>query len=250
MLLSKALLLGSIACSIGFTTPVFAVSINKSLDVQQGYNFQANTYKPFGFIKTLSIGDLTLVADQYVIDPTSRPSPDGTGKYNSSVVAVLSNVQWDGSPVGDIFLTGRISTPNKAQLALLPLGLRKPVVGISFATYEYSTSYKTYYPSFASYQGSRPSSSIPITTPPDVIYGLAKTVTVNALPSTDVLYPTNYVLNITLSPVVSPSPQVLKIQTSANAKLLQPWGLPQASIQPTELYAGELDLSKIFSMTF
>ncbi|MDZ8135535.1 MAG: hypothetical protein RM049_09560 [Nostoc sp. DedQUE04] len=249
MLLSKALLLGCIACSIGFTTPVFAVSINKSLDVQQGYNFQPNTYKPLGFIKTLSIGDLALVADQYVIDPTSRPSPGGTGIYNYPVVAVLSNVQWDGSPVGDIFLTGRISTPNKAQLALLMGVIGKKVVAISFATYEYSTTTKTYYPSFASYQGSRPSYINPPTTT-NVIYGLAKTFTVNTLPSTNVLGAPNYVFNITLSPTVSSSPQVFKIQTSPTSTQFQPWGLPQASIQPTELYAGELDLSKIFSMTF
>lgn len=133
MSFSKALLLGCLACSVSLATPVLmintrpaiAVGINKSLSVQQGYNFQATARQPFGYIKILSIGNVsvppdTIVAQQPSDFTTTLPGISiQSSILNTSVVAVLSNVEWNTLPTGDITFKGRVSPLNALLLRSL-----------------------------------------------------------------------------------------------------------------------------------
>jgi hypothetical protein len=201
----------------------------RDLDIAQGYEITPGGQHPVGHIVAWTIGDSAVAADIAAVDPVS-----GGARH---AVAVLSHVAWSTLPNEDITLRARVSSANAQQLRMLAAQRRPVVMSIAFAVYEYG---QVYYPSLSSFAGTAPNGAKPGAPGGGgfgpggaipAVYAILATaagLTVAAAPATDPLGIPNYAVDLILSAPIASSPQQFRQQTSATAKIVKPWGIPQS----------------------
>lgn len=243
--MNRRTFLASLACTgVASRIASGAIEFAKECNVAQGFNFKPNDHHTFGYINTFTVGDSNIAPDIKVIDPLgmskgTTADPNSNSIFKKSVVAVLSNTSWSTLPNDNISFKARISVANAQQLQMLTMqSIKKMTAAISFVVYEYDLVNQVYFTSFLTYKGSLPTGLPPkpgnsgFPEPANIIYGLInKTPTdfgikIGTRPETDPLGMKNQTLELSLAPSVSQAPQQILIQTSANVKLIQPWGLP------------------------
>lgn len=116
-----------------------AASIQKSLDVEQGFALKPDVSSPVGCLQSLQIGSVTLAADLETKFPLA---PASTAKC----VAVLSSFSWGGEVADAVELVGRVSPANQALLAAKPVG----DVTFQLAIYDYDSASKKYFAAVSS----------------------------------------------------------------------------------------------------
>ena len=186
--------------------PVF----QKTCDLAQGYHHRRGVQTTVGYLTSLTIGDVTLVADQTVKDPLA---PD----TDVPVVAVLSDVHWGLGVTDAVHCAGQISIANQRQVARLVYeALTKVDVSFTFAVHAYDPLEKKYFTCL------RP-------TDEGALKGLLDKngsdldLSVADDASTDVPSPETYAFQLGIKPV--PEAQRLTVATSSFAKVVKPWGL-------------------------
>ena len=184
-------------------------TIQKNLNVRQGYNFKKDIQSTVGFITALKIGDKEVKADQTVKDP-SNPEND------LKVVAVLSGAAWQTGNTDSVLLEGQISINNKQEISMLVLKeMTKVDVSFQFLCYEYDPHSKQYFKSFHSND--------------TAMNGLLEkegselSMSVSDYPSTEVQSPENYTFHIGIKP--QPTAQNLHLATAVDKKVAMSWGL-------------------------
>jgi hypothetical protein len=202
----------------------------RDLDIAQGYAITPGGQNPVGHIVGWKIGETTIAADIAAVDPVAGGLP-------RQVVAVLSHVAWSMLPNEDITLRTRVSPANAQRLRTLVPPYWPATMFILFAVYEHG---QVYYPSLSSHVGVAPNGA-PTPLPGGSggfgssaigsVYAMlahATSLTVAAAPATDPPGIMNYAVDVTMSAPIASSPQQFRLQTSATAKTIQPWGIPQS----------------------
>ena len=113
-----------------------------SLDLLQGFNFNADVQTPMGYITSLTLGGLNLTADIQVMD-FSNPLT------TRNVVGVMKSINWSGGHSDAINFVVQITANNKQQVAqLLHQGLTDTSVQFHFDVYDYDPIAMMYYKAF------------------------------------------------------------------------------------------------------
>lgn len=219
-----------------------AITFQKQCNIGQGYNFKPDERHTFGHINTLALGDTNIPSDIKVLDPATATSPqppagpETAGIFTYPVAAVLEDVAWSMLPNDNITLTARISPANASLLnALAMQPLKRVIVTLSFAVYQYDPINSKYFTSFLSYKG--------VTSPKGGGFGndgaakpisalFAKTSATTfglkvGAAQEDPLGIHNHTVELILAPPIVNTPQQLLIQTSVTVKMIQPWGTPK-----------------------
>lgn len=189
-----------------------------TLDVAQGFNFNAGVQTPVGYITSLTIGGTAVNADMLLRDPNQQRIP---------VVGVLKSINWGGGTSDAISYEVQISTYNKQQIAsLLQPGLSDTSVQFNFMVYDYDPIAQAYFYSFG------PSSSQPVKG------FIARDGTSRLLISlgpkgSEVLSPENWGLQITAMPDASYCSQELLYYVGVGAFVVKQWGFDQMGCLPT-----------------
>jgi len=222
-----------------------AMAFQKQCDIGQGYNFKPDEHHTFGHINTLALGDSNIPSDIKVLDPATATSPqppagpsylDATNIFTYPVAAVLEDVAWSMLPNDNITLKARISPASASLLnALAMQPLKRVIVTLSFAVYQYDPVNSKYFTSFLSYKG--------VTSPKGGGFGndgaakpisalFAKTSATTfglkvGAAQEDPLGIHNHTVELILAPPIVNTPQQLLIQTSDTLKMIKPWGVPK-----------------------
>lgn len=184
-------------------------TFQKQLDVYQGYILKRDVQTPVGFLTALTIGGVTLKADQTCKDPMS-PETD------LAVVAVLSGVMWALGVTDALYFSGQVSVDNKQQVRqLLDKDLTKVDVTCNFSIYEYDPIAKKYFQCLFPNDGvlsgrlEKRGSDLNIDVADDA--------------STEVQSPENYSFQLGVKP--KPEAQAIMVATSFSDKIVKSWGL-------------------------
>lgn len=219
-----------------------AIALQKQCDIGQGYVFKPDERHTFGHINTLALGDSNIPSDIKVLDPATATSPqppagpsylDATDIFTYPVAAVLEDVAWSTLPNENITLKARISPANASLLnTLASQPLKRVIVTLSFAVYQYDPVNSKYFTSFLSYKG--------VTSPKGGGFGPESAKPISALfaktgattfglqvgaAQEDPLGIHNHTVELILAPPIVNTPQQLLIQTSDTLKMIQPWGI-------------------------
>ena len=202
-------LLGVVAMSFAFALPAAAAEISKSLDVRQGFYFQAGAQASVGCIRAMKLGTTALDAD---LDTSLPTTPDVSVKC----VAVMSDFAWSGGAVDPLSLGGRVSVKNKQTIgALVAAAGKQPLdVVFQYAVYEYDPIAKRYFLGAGSN-----GSDLKGTVEP----GQASVETNAAI---DVSAPQNHGFSVSIKPKAAA--QVIRLGTGAQRTISKAWGLPKA----------------------
>lgn len=188
----------------------------EGLDVAQGFNFNRDVQKHFGFCLSVVIGDgsqIKVDSDLNVIEPV--------GEKKVKAAGVLQSVTWDGGFGDPIKLKFNVSTQNKQKIAkLLHEKLNNTNLTVDFAVYDYDPVEKAWFVAFA------PSS------PPlkGLIWKdsgkLDMSVEVKEAAS-EVANPQNWPFTISIMPGQFPPPEVtVTYRTGALMPVCKQWGVP------------------------
>ncbi|MCY1059597.1 hypothetical protein [Nannocystis sp. SCPEA4] len=185
-------------------------TFQKHCDIYQGYNFKRDVQTPIGFITALTIGDITLTADQTCKDPLA-PDKDLT------VVTVLSGAMWGLGVTDPFYFSGQVSVYNKQQVKQLTYkDLTKVDVSFDFMVYEYDPIEKAYFKCL-------------LPTEEGGLKGLLEkngddlNIDVADDPSREVQSPENFSFQIGIKP--QPLAQKASIASSFKVKVVKSWGL-------------------------
>ncbi len=185
-------------------------TFQKSCDIYQGYNFKKDVMTPVGFVTALTIGDVTLTADQTCKDPLA-PEDDLT------VVVVLSGALWELGVTDALYFSGQISTKNQQSIKLLTYkDLTKVDVTCVFTVYDYDLAQKKYFKTMLGTDDA---------TMNGVLEKNGSDLNLNVAddPSREVQSPENFAFQIGIKP--QPSAQQITIATSFDQKVVKSWGL-------------------------
>jgi hypothetical protein len=217
-------------------------TLTKDCDLAQGYSPSPDGKQPYGYILSLTIGNVVLPADVVIMQayPKSGVPPRPGSSTTRSAFGVLDLANWvDTAPTQPIDFTARISAANRQRIASMVLSqLPKVVVSIDFVVNEYDRVVAQYYTSFKSYSGTLPSGVSSTATigasSASPIYGVlavvdgAVAVNLGSTPQQDLPGFTNYAMTMRLAPPVTSTTQKILVQTSPTNKIIRPWGLPQS----------------------
>ncbi|MET0402229.1 MAG: hypothetical protein ABW123_07480 [Cystobacter sp.] len=187
----------------------------RSLDVYQGFNFKKDKQSAVGYITSLKVGDIVLVADQETIKDPEQPDK----VLASKVVGVLNYYQWDTGITDAMNLSAQISTNNKQTLNAALYGSWSNVqVEIQYVIYEYDPKAKKYYKS---------------NTVDAVLKGLlAKQgdelqLHVAEDPSSEVQSPKNFTMQLAVKPQTIE--QTVTLATGSTKNLVKQWGVTETA---------------------
>jgi hypothetical protein len=181
----------------------------KICDIYQGFNFKKDKQTPVGFISKLSIGDVSLTADQTCVDPLQ---PVNTLR----VVGVCSDVLWELGVTDALYFSAQISVANKQAVTELLYGtLTNVEVICQFVVFDYDPVAKTYFKAFQSKDVDL--RGVLEKKGEDLNLSVADDV------STEVQAPENYAMSLGIKP--QPVAQTLTIATADQKNIVKAWGL-------------------------
>ncbi len=200
----RVALLGVVATSFAFALPALAGEVTKSLDVRQGFFFQAGAQAPVGCVRAMKLGTSELDAD---LDTTLPTTPGVSVKC----VAVLSDFTWSTSALAPITLGGRLSVKNKQTLAGLVAQGKVLDTTLQLAIYEYDQLAKRYFLGVRSSGADLKGTLDPAS------------VGVDANTAVDVSAPQNHAVTLSVKP--RPVAQAIRLGSSASQSVSKPWGV-------------------------
>ncbi|NTX03925.1 hypothetical protein HUA74_14760 [Myxococcus sp. CA051A] len=116
----------------------------RDLDVYQGFNFKKDKQTPVGFITSITVGGIVLVADQETIADPEQPDK----ALATKCVGVLNSYLWETGVTDALYLSAQISTANKQKIAEMLLGTFSNIeVVMKYVIYEYDPLAKKYFKS-------------------------------------------------------------------------------------------------------
>jgi len=183
----------------------------KSMDIYQGFNFKKDKQSPVGFITKMTLGDITLEADQQSIKDPEQPGQN----VGDNVVGVLSHYLWETGTTDAMYFSAQISVKNKTALAakLLTDWTNMEVV-FSYTVYEYDPIQKKYFKSNwsdAELKGILEKN------------GDSLNLAVADDPSREVQSPENYTLQVGIKPQTEE--QMINMATAVGMNLSKVWGV-------------------------
>lgn len=196
---ARALVITAAACALAATAQ--AGSIQKTLDVAQGFSLKPDATTPVGCIQSLTVGTTSLSADIETKFPLAPAS-------SAKCVAVMSSFAWSTVATDPVSLAGRVTPDNQAKLAALGAGSQE--VTFQLAIYEYDPVAKRYFASVSS-------GGVDLKGAAD-----AGQITVGATPATDPSTPKSQDLSLTLKP--RGGAQKINLSTSPGKFLGKAWG--------------------------
>lgn len=180
-----------------------------TLNLQQGFNYQKDNLKPFGFITSLTIDGTALTAELSVKN-TAAPV---------MAVGVLESATWTAGLTDPLEFTAAISAQNRvAILALLHKGMSGSTVEIQFVAYSYDPNKKAWYTAFQS--GTNGVNA--------VLKGIVEKAGNNvklavASVPTAVKTPVNYVMTLGVTP--APQTQTTTFCSASGTCVVKKWGV-------------------------
>lgn len=205
---------------------------DRSLNIQQGFNFKKDVQQPIGFVTWLKIGTEKIEADMTVNSPMAATPGTESAKTgtasdgNLKVVAVLEKITWEMGDTDPLQFEGQLSIAGKqAFSALLYATMIDVDIEIGFVIYEYDPLAKKYYAAFSDTAQAATDAAAAASTG---VRGQIKkdgdnlAMTIEMDPNTDVQSPINY--KFTLQVVPKPEKQTLKFATSTSRKTTKNWG--------------------------
>ncbi|MBK6461253.1 MAG: hypothetical protein IPF92_09620 [Myxococcales bacterium] len=193
---------GVLGFALCFAQPATA-SVTKSLDVREGFYFQAGSQSSVGCLRALKLDTTELEADIDTALPTSGAQV--------KCVAVLTDFEWSAAPADPMAIGGRVSVKNKQALTTL-LAARKPhEVVMQFAIYEYDPMGKKYFLAV----GSSGTDLHAVLDP--------QGATVDPTPAIDVSAPQNHAVTFSFKPKATP--QTVTIGAAVGRTVAKPWRL-------------------------
>jgi len=183
---------------------------SRSLDVYQGFNFKKDKQTAVGFITKLTVGEMTMKADQTTImDPTNPGKP-----LEGSVVGVLNHYLWETGVTDAMYLAAQVSTANKQELGAKLLGeLTNLEVTFSYVIYEYDPMVKKY---FLSNKGTDLKGILEKN-------GENLNLSVADDPSHEVQSPKNFTLQVGIKPPTAE--QSIELATAHTKNVAKKWGV-------------------------
>lgn len=184
--------------------------------VEQGFNFHKDAQCFIGHLTELEVSATgKFDIDMAVSDPTKI---GGDPETKEKVVAVISNIHWEGGHADPIYISGRISTSNKTKAATLQhTTLSDTKVKFKFVVYDYDPKAKKFYKCFdcdASLEGLVAKSG------EDLELG------VDLVPANDIASPKNYDFYIAIMP--EEKEQKVNLAFDQGAKITKKWGVTVA----------------------
>ena len=120
-------------------------AIAKECDPIHGFAFDCHITRNIGFLHSLKIQNLGLMADTYVANPL-----DCEGYL--PIAASIESISWDLTPNGVIHMKFFISSCNRRAISSLALRtMSQASVDFDFTVYEYSKRFHSYLKTFYSY---------------------------------------------------------------------------------------------------
>lgn len=193
---------GAVAVSLSFALPA-AAAVTKSLDVRDGFFFQAGSQASVGCLRSLKLDTTELDADVDTALPTSGAQV--------KCVAVLTDFEWSVAALDPMSLGGRVSAKNKQTLTTLLAPRKSLDVVMQFAIYEYDPVAKKHFLAV----GSSGTALRAVLGPQDA--------SVDANPAVDVSAPQNHAVVFSLKPTATQ--QSVSLGTGVGKSLTKPWGL-------------------------
>jgi hypothetical protein len=189
---------------------LYAVSIDFTCNVENGFNYQIDQPATVGYITSLTIGTTTLHPDLTVKDPSM---PTGSA---ITAVAVLSQFSWNAGPSDPLRFTGQISATNKQTLAaLLSKPLTNSQVQIGFKVFQFDLMKKMYFTALAPSAGAGLKGTVVSGTPPKLA--------VAALPDGTVKSPLNFQMLLQTAP--QSIAQSIQYTVAAGQTVVKNWGV-------------------------
>lgn len=180
-------------------------------DVSQGFNFQKDVQELVGHLTAMTIGGTELSADLGVTDPT-----DISGD-KISVVAVLSDIYWEGGYGHSISLSGKVSNANQTSMAGLTLNtLSSTEVVFQYNVYKYDNAEKTWYKCF--HANETDLNGLVETNSGDLV------LSIDTTPSPEVPNPLNFHMSMSIMP--ADEEQDIHVAVSNSDKFVKKWGVP------------------------
>lgn len=189
---------------------VKALSLYKTCDVYQGFNFRKDGNSRIGFITSLNIGGVAgLSPDITVHNPLSQRS-------NMRVFAVLSEANWRVRKTQPLQFSGQISARNKNLInAALLRSLTQIDTVFQFSVYEYDASTRSYYKAFHSNNNNLKGRIEK--------YGGQLSLDIGNVRNRGVQSPENYSFSISMVP--ESIEHELHLAVSSTAKVVKQWGV-------------------------
>jgi hypothetical protein len=188
---------------------------SRALDVYQGYNFKKDKQSPVGYVLSLKLGDIQLVADQETIrDPEQ---PDKT--LSAKVVGVLNHFLWETGTTDAMYISAQISTNNKQVLSAALMGTWANVnVEFQYVVYEYDPLAKKYFKSSftdAALKGILEKN------------GDDLNLSVADSESTEVQSPKNFTCQVGIKPATQE--QAVNMATGSSKNIVKKWGVTESA---------------------
>ena len=187
---------------------------SRALDVYQGYNFKKDKQAPVGYVLSMKLGDIQLVADQETIKDPEQPDK----VLSTKVVGVLNHYLWETGTTDAMYMSMQVSVGNKTKLATKLLNEWTSMeVTFGYVIYEYDPVLRKYFKSNW--------------TEPELKGILEKNgddlnLSVADDPSTEVQSPKNFTLQIGIKPQTEE--QTVNMATASGRNLTKQWGITEA----------------------
>lgn len=200
------------------TERIIMASSNYSCSVRQGFNFEKDQQVLVGHLVSMTIGTVVLAADQTLTIPTAAfaAGTENDVTAGASVVAVISNISWEGGYADPLYIGCQLSNDNQKKVSvMLHTNLLNNTVVFKFNIYAYDPILKRYYLAFTSNDVNmnglihKSGGNLSLVVSPD--------------PDYQVMSPLNYSMQIGIVP--EPTAQVIHVAVSDTDKFAKTWGV-------------------------
>jgi len=196
-----------------------------SCSIRQGYNFEKDQQVLVGHLLTMTIGGITLTADQTLTKPTAALAAATATVVQAgvAVVGVISDISWEGGYADPIHMAVQVSNENQKVVSVIThTNLSDTSVAFSFNIYAFDPVAKLYYIAFS---GGTSATGTLATALPSLILkrGGDLALQMSGEQSTEVESPMNYAMYMGIMP--NNAAKVLNFAVSNTDKFVKTWGV-------------------------
>jgi len=196
-----------------------------SCSIRQGYNFEKDQQVLVGHLLTMTVGTVTLTADQTLTNPTGAMAAAAatTVQAGINVVGVISEISWEGGYADPIHLSVQLSNENQKVVSVIThTNLKDTSVAFSFNIYAFDQVAKVYYIAFS---GGTSATGTLATALPSLILknGGDLALQMSSDPGTQVVSPMNFPMYMGIMP--NNTAKVLNFAVSNTDKFVKTWGV-------------------------
>jgi hypothetical protein len=200
--------------ALGIVATVLAASpVSTSLDVNQGFAFDASRRTSYGVVRAMSLDSTALAADLVSSDATQQP----IGAVDT--VGVISAINWQGDALSPLTMQVMVSSANKQRLeaSLNPTSQQTlqttKVAQLAFWIVGYDQEQKGWYKAASPLNNG-------------VLRGVVSSMAIGAQADQITSSPTHWPVTITIAPVPNLQQAIVVKQGATLTPAIVPWGQP------------------------